>query len=194
MVLVGDSAVLPYLVMGTTLGRELAELDHGGGEVIVPLGGIVHVLGHVAPGFDVRAHNPVGLEKHPVLEVGVVVAVVQGALRRGVHPRSVVAGVVLELQAHVADVILLNGILRILAIFLGLDVCHKRLFVAVVDRRRGCIVEAILERREVGDADGVRAGEDDELLLGEVLLGEVVLELLELEGGLREDGVCGGGR
>jgi hypothetical protein len=46
----------------------------------------------------------------------------------------------------------------------------------------------------VRDADGVRAGEDDELLDGEAAAGrgEVVLQLGEVEGGLGEVGVGGG--
>jgi hypothetical protein len=193
VLLVGEPAVLPDLQILALCGQ-VAELDHGGGEVGVPLRRVVLVLLQLAGGEAVRAQHPVGLEEHLVDEVVVVVAVVQDA-PGGAHPhgRGVVGGVLLERGARVTGVVGHRRVLPSAQQLRGRGLDERRLVVGVDGRGVGA--EAVPVGREVRDADGVRAGEDDELLDAEVPAGrgEVGLQLAEVEGGLREVGVRGRG-
>ena len=123
--------------------------------------------------------RPVGVEQHQVVEVVDVVAVVQGRAAAGRH--DVARQVPQRRHVLVADVVLHRRVGRPGAAVLGEDVVAE----AGVDLagRRG---EAVAEEGAVRAADGVRAGEDDQLLGGEALGGEVADELGDVERGARE--------
>ena len=123
--------------------------------------------------------RPVGVEQHQVVEVVDVVAVVQGRAAAGRH--DVARQAPQRRRVLVADVVLHRRVGRPGAAVLGEDVVAE---VGVdLAGRRG---EAVAEGGAVRAADGVRAGEDDQLLGGEALGGEVADELGDVERGARE--------
>jgi hypothetical protein len=179
---VDDAALLPDLALAPRRHGQLAELDQRVGEVLVPERAVLGVLLDVAERLLVRQQRPVGVEGDDLGEVVVVVRVVKevGDLAHPAgEPRHVPRHDVVVLVAYVV----VHG--RVGA--LGALVLEE-LAVGLGDLVSG-LGEAAGEGRAVALADRVRAGEDDELLDGEVLPGEVGDELLHVIGGVRELGL-----
>ena len=176
---VDGAALLPDLPLAPLRHGQLAELEQRVGEVGVPKGGIVGVLVDLGERRGVREQLPVGVEGDDLGEVVVVVGVVEevadlaDAADEARHEPGDDGGV---LVADVVDDVRVGGL--------------GALVVEEVAVRRGDLLrrlgEAAGEGVAVALADGVRAGEDDQLLGVEALGGEVVLELLHGHGGVRE--------
>jgi hypothetical protein len=179
---VDDAALLPDLALAPRRHGQLAELDQRVGEVLVPELAVLGVLLDVAERLLVRQQRPVGVEGDDLGEVVVVVRVVKevGDLAQPAgEPRHVPRHDVVVL---VADVVVHGRVGALGALVL------EELAVGRGDLVSG-LGEAAGKGRAVALADGVRAGEDDELLDGEVLPSEVRDELLHIIGGVRELGL-----
>jgi hypothetical protein len=169
------------------LGRQwqLAELDERVGEILVPERAIVGVLVDMAARLLLREQLPIGVEGDDPREVVVVVAVVQELelpqLREEGRDGGGDGGGVLVADVVGHDRVLAGGALA------GEEAAVSR------EDLLGWRGEAGAEGGAVADADGVGAGEDDELLDGEVLAAEVADELGDGEGGVREVALGVGG-
>ena len=177
--MVDDAALLPDLALAPRRHGQLAELDQRVGEVLVPERAVLGVLLDVAERLLVRQQRPVGVEGDDLAEVVVVVRVVEevGDLAHPAgEPRRVPRHDVVVL---VADVVV-HGRVRALGALVLEELAVGRLDLV------GGLGEAAGEGRAVALPDGVRAGEDDQLLGGEALGGEVADELGDVERGARE--------
>ncbi|CAL4964018.1 unnamed protein product [Urochloa decumbens] len=179
---VDDAALLPDLALAPRRHGQVAELDQRVGEVLVPERAVLGVLLDVAKRLLLSQQRPVGVEGDDLGEVVVVVGVVEevGDLAhtadesRHEPPHDIVV--------LVADVVVHRRVGALGALVL------EEVAVGRGDLVAG-LGEAAGEGRAVALADGVRAGEDHELLHGEVLLGEVGDELLDVVGGVGELGL-----
>ncbi|KAE8820002.1 hypothetical protein D1007_02186 [Hordeum vulgare] len=178
-VMVDEAALLPDLALAAVRHGQLAELDERVGEVLVPERAVVGVLVHVPARLLLRQQLPVGVEGDDPRQVVVVVAVVQEVLdlpqlrEEPRHRRRHVAGVL------VPDVVGHDGV-RPLGALPGEEAPVRREDLVGGGGQPGA------ERRAVAHPDGVRAGQDHQLLDGEVLALEVLDELGDGEGGVRE--------
>jgi hypothetical protein len=178
-VVVDEPALVPDLALAAVRHGQLAELDERVGEVLVPERAVLGVLLDVPQRLPLLEQLPVRVERHDACQVVVVVAVVQKVVRlpqllqerreRRRHGRRV-------LVAHVVG----NNRVRPRRALTGEQVPVRRHDLV---GRRG---EPRAEGRAVAHADGVRAGQDDQLLHGEVLAPEVADQLRDGEGGVRQ--------
>jgi hypothetical protein len=176
---VDDVALLPDLTLAAGRHGQLAELEQRVGEVLVPERAVVSVLVDVPARLLVRQQGPVGVEADDLGEVIVVEGVVE-EVGDPAHPASEPR----HEPRHDVEVLVTDVVVHGRVVALGALVVEQ-VAVGRGDLRRR-LAEAALDGRAVALADGVRAGEDDELLDGEVLLGEDLDELLHVVEGVRE--------
>jgi hypothetical protein len=157
--LVDDVALLPDLTLGTGENADVAHLDHGLTEVLEE--NVIELAGgdalDVIPGGGVGEERCIGLEEPPALGDVTVVAGVEGLVAARVHLGQ--HGLVVDALAACPQPV---GVLAVQG------------WVRAVGTAE--VVEPASVGRAVRRAEGVRAGEDDEVLeveaLGDENLGE----------------------
>ena len=157
--LVDDPAVGPDLAVGAGLHPDAGHLDHGHLELLLPQPRHNGVERHGRRGLRGLEERRVRREEHVPGHHVLVVLVVQRVRRHDVLHHGVVSGGV------------------------GRALLPQRRGQRGVHVGRGRVEAAVSdEGRAVGAADGVRAGEHDEVVDAEPLVGEAGGELGEVEG------------